>query len=146
MVNFRDSGKVFELQRDPLEMITNKNYNVDLAKLSEKKLKYDFAKELNFDLKAMGKKSTRDRTLIKLPNSSGLMDSASGVSKTIILSSNHYELSDRIIILPQRKQAGNISGIINQENVAIVDKFLEYKCFSKKQHKQLLIKSNLLQE
>ena len=58
MVLFRDTGKVFELKGDLLEIITNKNYNVDLAKLSDKKLMYDFAKEMNFDLKAKGKKST----------------------------------------------------------------------------------------
>ena len=45
-------------------MITNKNYNVDFASLADKKLLYDFAKEMNFDLTATGKKSTRDRTLI----------------------------------------------------------------------------------
>ena len=54
-------------------MITNKNYNVDLASLSDKKLMYDFAKEMNFDLKAQGSKSTRDRTLIKLLKSPAIM-------------------------------------------------------------------------
>ena len=33
LLTFRDSAKIFELKRDLLEMITNKNYNVDLAKL-----------------------------------------------------------------------------------------------------------------
>ena len=42
---------------------------------------YDFAKEMNFDVKAMGNKSTRDRTLVKLFKSPDLMVSASGVSK-----------------------------------------------------------------
>ena len=32
LLTFRDTGKVFELKGDLLEMITNKNYNVDLAK------------------------------------------------------------------------------------------------------------------
>ena len=68
-------------------MITNNNYNVDLASLQEKKLMYDFAKEMNFDMKAQGRKSTRDRTFINLLKSSGLMVSASGVSKTIFLNS-----------------------------------------------------------
>ena len=46
----------------------------------------------------------------------------------------------------QEKQAGKYSDIINNEIVAIVDKLLEYKCIYKKQHKQVSIKSNLLQE
>ena len=58
MFTFRDTVREFELKEDLLEMIANKNYNLDLAKLSEKKLMYDFAKEMNFDLKAIGKKST----------------------------------------------------------------------------------------
>ena len=99
----------------------------------------------NFDLKAKGKKSTRDRTVIKLLESPGLVVSASGVSKTIFLSSDPDELCDRLKLLLQEKQAGNNSNIINDELVAIIDKLLEYKCISKKQHKQILIKCNLLQ-
>ena len=51
MIPFRDTGKEFELKGDLLKMITNKNYNVDLASLSDKKLMYDFAKEMHFDVK-----------------------------------------------------------------------------------------------
>ena len=125
-------------------MITNKNYIVNLASLQDKKLLYDFAKDMNFDTKALLNKSTRDRTLLKLLNSPGLMVSASGVSKTIFLSSDPNELCDRLKVLLQEKQAGNNSDIINEEIIAVVEKLLEYKCISKKQHKQILIKCNLL--
>ena len=81
----RDTSKELELKGDHLKMITNKNYNVYPASLADKKLMYDFAKELNFDLKAQGNKSTRDRTLIKLLNSPAII--ASGIS-TIFLSSD----------------------------------------------------------
>ena len=47
-------------------------------------------------------------------------------------------------LLLEEKQAGNISNKFNDEIVAIVDKLLEYKCMSNKEHKQFLIKSNLL--
>ena len=144
MLTFRDTGREFELNGDLLKMITNKNYNVDFASLSDKKIMYDFAKEMNFDLKAQGNKSTRERTLLKLLKSPGLMVSASGVSKTIFLSSDPVELCDRLKLLLQEKQAGNTSDIINEEIVAIVDKLLEYKCISRKQHKQILIECNLL--
>ena len=87
-------------------MITNENYNIDLAKLSHKKLMYDSAKEMNFDVKAIGKKSTRDRTLIKLLKSPSLMVSPSGVSKRKLLSSDPDELFDRLKLLLQEKQAG----------------------------------------
>ena len=140
MLTFRDTGKEFELTGDLLEMITNSKYNFDLASLQDKKLMYDFAKEMNFDTKALGNKSTRDRTLIKLLKSPDLMVSASGITNTIFSSSDPDELCERIKLLLQEKQAGNNSDIVNQEIVPIVDKLLEYKCISKKQHKQILIK------
>ena len=123
-------------------MITNKNYNVNHASLANKKLMYDFAKEMHFDERHVGNKSTRDRTLINLLNSPAIM--ASGITKTIFLSSDPDELCDRLKLLLQEKQAGNNSDIINDEIVAIVDKLLEYKCITKKQHKQILIKCNLI--
>ena len=124
-------------------MITNKNYTVDLASLQDKKLMYDFAKEMHFDLKAPGNKSTRDRTLIKVLKTPAIM--ASGNS-TKCLPSDPEELCNRIKLLLQETQAGNNSDLINKEIVPIVAKLLEYKCISKKQHKQILIKCNLLHE
>ena len=99
---------------------------------------------MHFDQKAQGNKSTRDRKLIKLLNSPGLIVSASGISKTMFLSSDPDELCDRLKLLLQEKNAGNNSDIINDEIVAIVDKLLEYKCITKKQHNQILIKCNLI--
>ena len=141
LLTFRDTKKQFELKRDLLKMITNKNYNVDLASLVDKKLLYDFAKEMHFDERRVGNKPTRDRTLIKLLKSPAIM--ASGVT-TLYLSENPNELCNRLKLLLQEKQAGNNSDIINDEIVAIVDKLLEYKCISKKEHKQTLFKCNLL--
>ena len=132
ILTFRDTGKQFDLKGDLLERITNSKFNVDLASLTDKKLMYDFAKEMHFDPKALGNKSVRDRKLIKLLNSPGLMVSASGISKAIFLSSDPNELCDRLRLLLQEKQAENNSDINNQEIVAIVDKLLEYKCVSRK--------------
>ena len=94
---------------------------------------YDFAKEMHFDLKAPGKKSTRDRTLIKLPKSPAIL--ASGIS-TIFLPSDPDRLCYRLKLLLREKHAGKNSDIINDELDATVDKLLEDRCISKKQHKQ----------
>ena len=145
MLTLRDSNKQFELKGDLLKMMTNKNYNVNLASLQDKKLMYAFAKEMNFETEALSNKCTRDRTLKKLLKSPGLMISASGVSKTMFLSSDPDELCNRLKLLLQEKHAGNNSDIFNQENVAIADILLENKCISKKQHKQILFQCNLLQ-
>ena len=60
LLAFRDTNRNFKLRVGILKMITNKNYNIDLAKVSDKKLLYDFSKEVNFDEKAVDNKSTRD--------------------------------------------------------------------------------------
>ena len=44
LLTFRDTGKEFELRGHLLKMITIKNYNA-----ADKKLMYDFAKEIIFD-------------------------------------------------------------------------------------------------
>ena len=109
MLTLRDTSKEFELKGDLLKMITNKNYNVDLASLQDKKIMYDFAKEMNFDTKALGSKSTRDRTLIKLLKSPAIM--ASGVLNTMFLSFDPNELCDRLKLILREKHAGNNSNM-----------------------------------
>ena len=71
---------------------------------------------------------------------------ASAFSNIIFLSSDPDELCNRLRLLLQEVQAGNNSDLINKEIVAIVDKLLEYKCITKKQHNQILNKCNLLQK
>ena len=99
---------------------------------------------MHFDMRGVGNDSTRDRALIKLLKSPDLTVSASGVSKTVFLSPDPNALCDRLKLLLQEKQAGNNPHFFNEEIVVIVDKLLEYKCISKKQHKQLSFKCNHL--
>ena len=94
------------------------------------------------DVRATDNKSTRDRTLGKVHKSPSIMIYASGISNTIKLSSDPNELFDRIKLILQEKQAKNHSDIINVEIVVTLDKLIEYKCISKKQHKQYLFKCN----
>ena len=142
MITFRDTNKSFRLEGDLLKLITNYKFNADHSSPQDKKVYYEFAKQMNYDTKSTCQPSTRHNSIIKILGSPAIV--ASGISKTIILSSDPNELCDRLKLLIQEKHAGNNSDIINDEIVAIVDKFLEYKCLSKKQHKQILIKCNLL--
>ena len=98
---------------------------------------------MNFHIKQKGRKGDRDKSMIKLLKSPAIMSSA--VPNTIFLSSDPDELCARLRLLLQEKHAGNNSDIINDEIVAIVDKLLEYKSITIKQHKQILIKCNLVQ-
>ena len=141
MIIFRDSNKSFKLEGDLLKLITNHKFNANHSSPQDKKLIYEFAKEMNYDTKSSGRPSIRHNSVIKILESPAIM--ASGVT-TIFLSENADELCNRLKLLLQEKHAGNNSDIINEEIVAIVDKLLEYKCITKKQHKQILIKCNLL--
>ena len=125
LLTFRDIGKVFELKGDLFKMITNKNHKVDLASLADKKFFYDFAKEMHFDVKSLGRKYTRDSTPNKLLKSPGLTVSASGISNTNFLLSDSDEICDRLKLVLQEIQAGNSSDKTNDDIVAIVDKLLE---------------------
>ena len=142
MITFRDSNKSFKLEGDLLKLITDYKFNANHSSQQDKKLIYEFAKEMNYDAKSIGRPSIRHNSIVKILNSPAIL--ASGISKTIFLSSDSNELCDRLKILLQEKHAGNNSNIINDEIVVIVDKLLKYKCISKKQHKQILIKCNLL--
>ena len=142
MITFRDSNKSFRLEGDLLKVITNHKFNVDHSSPQDKKLIYEFAKEMNYDAKSTGRPSIRHTSIIKILESPAIM--VSGISKTIFLSSDPDELCERLKLLLQEKHGGNNSNLIDEEIVTIVDKLLEYKCISKKQHKQILIKCDLL--
>ena len=98
---------------------------------------------MNFNMRQQGRKRDRDKSMIKLLKSPANM---APWSSTIFLSSNLDELCNRLRLLLQEKQAGSNSDMINEEKVAIVDKLIEYKCLSKKQHKPITIKRKLLHE
>ena len=142
MLLFRDSNKSFKLDGDFLETMTNYDFNVSHSDPKDQKLIYEFGKEKNFNIKQKERKSDRDKSVIKLLKSPAIM--ASGVSNTIFLSSDPDELCDRLRLPLQEKHAGNNSDIFKDEIVVLVDKLLEYECITIKQHKQILIKCNLV--
>ena len=80
LLTFRDTDKKFKLQGGVLKMMINKNYNVDPAQLSGKKLMLASAKEMYFDEIAPANKSTRDGSLTRLLKSPSIIACASGVS------------------------------------------------------------------
>ena len=140
-MTIRDTDKKFLLQGDLFKMMTNKKYNVDLAKVSDEKILYDFGKEMHFDVKAPCNKSDKDRSFLRLLEFSAVMASRIATS---FLSSDPKEICDGIKLMLQEKQAGKISDKIIDEIIAIADNLLEYKCISTKQHMQFFFKYDVL--
>ena len=59
MIIFRDSKKSFELDGDFLETMTKFDFNVDHSNQQDRKLIYESAKEVRFNIKQKGKKRSR---------------------------------------------------------------------------------------
>ena len=88
---------------------------------------------MHFDVKARSNQSTRDRALIRLLKTTGILVSASNISKTRFLSPDSNKLCDGENLFIEKKQADDISNIIDEEIVAMTDELLEHKCISTKQ-------------
>ena len=116
-----------------------------------KKTKIEFAKEMYFDEKAVGNKSGRDKTPIRLLKSPATMARSLKrklssktktknleESKTRWLSSDTNERCDRIRCLLLEKEAAINSNTNIEKIAARTDKLLEKNCISTKQHSQFL--------
>ena len=66
MLTFRDSNKSFKIDEDLLEAITNYDFNVDHSNPQDQNLIYEFGKKMKFDIMQTGRKSNRDKFMIKL--------------------------------------------------------------------------------
>ena len=107
MSTFRFSNESFELDGDLLKTIIIYIFNVDHSNPRDRKLVYEFGKEMKSDVKPKGPPSNRDNSMIKLFNSPAIM--ASGISNIMFLSSDRNDLCDRLKLLLQGRQAGNTS-------------------------------------
>ena len=99
-MNFRDSNKSFRLEGDLLKLITNYKFNADHSSPQDKNLIHECAKEMNYDTKSTGRPSIRQSSIIKILEPPAI--TASGISKTIILSPDPNELCDRVKLLLQK--------------------------------------------
>ena len=102
MLTFRDSNKSFKLDGDLLETTTIYIINVSHSDPKDQKPIYEFGKEMNFNIRQKGRKSNRDKSVIKLLKSPAIM--ASGTSKTIFSSSDPDELCNRLKLLIQKNK------------------------------------------
>ena len=137
MLSFRDRNKSSELDGDLSKTMTSYKFKKTHSSPVDRKVIYGVGKEMKSNNNQVGRKSNRDTSLIKLFESIAIM--ASGIS-TIISRENPNEICDRLKILLQEKQAGEIFKKTDEEIVAIAEKLLEYNCISTKQHKFLLLK------
>ena len=132
MLTFRDSNKSFKLDEDLLKTMTNYQFNAGHSNQQDRKIILEFAEEMKFDMKKIGRKSLRDSSIVELLKSrlSWQLEFPHYFYHLILM--NYVRLK----LLPQEKRAGNNSNIIKEENVAIIDKLLEYKSLTPSEHKK----------
>ena len=82
--------------------MTNNKFNVDHSNQQNRKIIYEIGKEMKYNtLKNKGRPPVRHKSMIRLLNQPPI--TASGFTKTIILSSNPDELCNRLRLLLQKK-------------------------------------------
>ena len=106
MLTFRDSNKSLKLDGDLLEKITNYDFKVDHSNQEDRKLIYEFGKGMKLDINRKGRKSDKDKSIMRLLKSPAIV--AAGISKTEWLSSDPDELCARLTLLLQKNTLGII--------------------------------------
>ena len=132
---FKNSGKIFNLKGDFLEMITDYEIKTDSPDL---KLLIDIMDGMHFDINCRGK-CLRDRNLIKnFFNERSILAFRLKTSETtFFLSENPNDLCDRLCLIIQEKQAGNDTTRFENDTIAIFDEFLQYKTITPTQPEKL---------
>ena len=100
MITFRDTNKSVKLDVDLLKVIENYKFNADHSSPQDNKFIYEFAEEMNYDTKSTGRPSIRHTFFINILNKPAIM--ASGISKTIFLSSDLDELCGIVKIITRK--------------------------------------------
>ena len=100
MLAFRDTNKSLKLDGGLLKTMTIYKFNVEHSNPHDRKILYEFAKEMKLNIKHKGRKSPRDEPVTRLLESPACM--ALGNS-TIVLSENPNELCDRLMETITRK-------------------------------------------
>ena len=121
--------------------MTNYKFIAGHSNPQDRKLIREFAEEMNFDIVNIGQKILVIDLLLNCLNHrlSWLLK-----SQIYFLLSDSNALCDRLRLLLQQKQAGNISKLFNEKNVALKDKILECQCITPIQDKKLFLKLNLV--
>ena len=94
MLTFRDTKKVFKIEGDLYKVKADYKFNVDHSYQQDRKIIHEFGKEMKDKLKNKGRPSIRHNSMIRLLNQPPI--TASGFTKTMILSSDPNELCDRL--------------------------------------------------
>ena len=90
-------NKKVEVKGDLLKLVNYYDFNVDHCNPQDRKILYNIGKELTFDVKHVGKLSTRIKPLAKFPKSAAIM--SSGFSAGFPKVQNVKEIQNKIVVI-----------------------------------------------
>ena len=123
------NGNTFYLNDPDLSnFITNTQHD----KIKNIAVKYNFLRDMNYDLNYGDKKSNRYnfiKSMLQPQIGSGL--------NFVFLPSDPDELVDQIKLLYFEKVGGNDNPMLSEQIIAIADKLLQYQCITTNQHQNM---------
>ena len=113
--------------------LTNFNTNTQHDKIKNIAVKYNFLRDMNYDLNYGDKKSNRYnfiKSMLQPQIGSGL--------NFVFLPSDPDELVDQLKLLYFEKVGGNDNPMLSEQIIAIADKLLQFQCITLNQHQNLI--------
>ena len=134
------NGNTYNLNDPDLSsFITNTQHD----KIKNIAVKYNFLRDMNYDLNYGDKKSNRYnfiKSMLQLQIGSGLNFTGQRPANPVVcvfLPSDPDELVDQLKLLYFEKVGGNDNPMLNEQIIAIADKLLQYQCITTNQHQNI---------
>ena len=138
-MTFQNGTKYYLNDPDLSNFITNTQHD----KIKNIAVKYNFLRDMNYDLNYGDKKSNRYnfiKSVLQPQIGSGLNFTGQRLANPVVcvfLPSDPDELVDQLKLLYFEKVGGNDNSMLSEQITAIADKLLQYQCITTNQHQNL---------
>ena len=138
-MTFQNGNTYYLNDPDLSNFITNTQHD----KIKNIAVKYNFLRNMNYDLNYGDKKSNRYnfiKSMLQPQIGSGLNFTGQRPANPVVcvfLSSDPDELVDHLKLLYFEKVGGNDNPMLSEQIIAIADKLLQYQCITTNQHQNM---------
>ena len=139
-MTFQNGNTYYLNDPDLSSFITNTQHD----KIKNIAVKYNFLRDMNYDLNYGDKKSNRYsfiKAMLQPQIGSGLNFTGQRPANPVVcvfLPSDPDELVDQLKLLYFEKVGGNDNPMLSEQIIAIADKLLQYQCITTNQHQNIL--------
>ena len=138
-MTFQNGNTYYLNDPDLSNFITNTQHD----KIKNIAVKYNFLRDMNYDLNYGDKKSNRYnfiKSMLQPQKGSGLNFTGQRPANPVVcvfLPSDPDELVDQLKLLYFEKVGGNDNPMLSEQIIAIADKLLQYQCITTNQHQNM---------